>query len=703
MSRFSQNQNKNGDIAVLAKSFKAEAARDGNVFNEANASFVVSTESHAEGQSAFDDTKSSIMAALTESGREPVAEDDIGLEAATIAVMGVGNGSIYRESASRPLNEEAGVAIYTDGDAVPSMEAFDESEIGKHGHYTMAYHMDATRQDEFGETLFPTIVQTPDVAGIDVEIEQTVVHKEVRRAVSGKVTDFQKQKVLDAMWDHTILESNITRIYPVVAEGGDSNKQFFCDPADVAPYNKNTDGVEFKTAPLAFGKSFDLLGMSTVSPLNGGNTLTDEDSIDSRVGLEKIYVKVTDAAASKSSVVAFNVLGLPRRMAFQGPERDSARVMQFAFSNKTLLVNAATKGIDGNAAEALATLADNAIYLNIDINGSIELEEGTTKLYGPSPEVVNMYDHAGSLMSMEDGSTAAKIVKNLSFELVGYDLEAFHANMNLRHRGTMGSTEFSVERYGIGFKAPITAKAPVSEADKRRATDLKTITAISRTRTRNDAVSKLFERRDSLEAYVAAVKGDMATPDIEGSGRHYVNPYFKYLELDMSAVINSTKSHERAADVADVLVNAIRSIVYPMAAESNYQTVLETITNGRETKPRLVIATDSVIQQHLMVSGDERTASIGMDYVVITSPDKRMTDNIFLTFSREGKKGEADPLSFGFHGWIPELVSSAQISTGGSTAKVTTVQPRSRHVAMLPILAHIRVLNLSKVLTEKVG
>lgn len=702
MSRFSSNQDKNGDIATLAKSFQSEAAKDGNLISEVNAGFVVSTESHEEGQTAFGEVKASIVASMEDAGRDPVAEDDIGLEAATIAVMGVGSGSTYREAANRGLVAEEGVAIYADGEAVPSMEAFDESEIGKHGHYTMAYHMDATRQDDFGETLFPTIVQTPDVAGIDVEIEQTVVHKEVRRAVSGKVTDFGKQKVLDAMWDHTILESNITRIYPVVAKGGDSNAQFFCDPADVAPYKKNTDGVEFETAPLAFGKSFDLLGMSTVSPLNGGQTLTDEDSIDSRVGLEKIYVKVTDKAASKSSVVAFNVAGLPRRMAFQGPERDSARVMQFAFSNKTMLVNAQTKDISDSAAEALSTLADNTLYLNIDINGTIELEEGATKLYGPAPESVNMYDAAGALMSLEDGSTAANIIKNLEFSLVGYDLEAFHANMNLRHRGTLGNTEFSVERYGIGFKAPITAKAPVSEADKRRATDLKTITAISRTRTRNDAVTKLLERRDTLEAYVAAVKGEMATPEIEGAGRHYVNPYFKYLELDMKAVINSTKSHEKAADVADVLVNAIRSIVYPMDQDSNYSTVLDTITNGRETKPRLIIATDNVIQRHLMVSGDERTASIGMEHKIITSPDKRMKDNIFLTFSREGKKGEADPLSFGFHGWIPELVSSAQISQGGSTAKVTTVQPRSRHVGMLPVMAHIAVKNLNEVLQEKV-
>jgi len=140
-----------------------------------------------------------------------------------------------------------------------------------------------------------------------------------------------------------------------------------------------------------------------------------------------------------------------------------------------------------------------------------------------------------------------------------------------------------------------------------------------------------------------------------------------------------------------------------MAQDSNYQTALETITNGRETKPRLIIATDSVLQRHILVSGDERTASIGMDHKVVTSPDKRMSGTIYLTFGREGTNGEADPLSFGAHGWIPEMVSSAQVSRGGSTAKVTTVQTRNRHIGLLPVMAKITVKNLDKVLSQKVS
>ena len=707
MSRFHNSNKGKVGVAQIASQLASTIAEQGDGFISAgNVEGVIASvesigaEAEARHGQSFTSISGDIVSSL-ESIELTIDQDSVGLEAATIIAMGLGDPAQYHEKAVQQTVSAEGITVIGDADGVPAMEAFDQTKIGNYKAYSLAFNLEAAQQDEFGETLFPTIVLTPEHGGLDVTIEQTVVHREVRRAATGEVTDFNKRKVLDAVVDHTILESETTRIYPIVLDNG-SNAKFFTDDAVVAKQTLSVDGVDITTAPLKPGVAVDLLALSSGSPLNNGQELTDEDSIDSNAGLDVIYVKISDAAATKESVIAIRVNGLPRSSFFKSPEGKSDREMSIQFSNETVVLQSSHEDIAGVAAEALSTLGNQKVNISLQMSGTLDLETGELSLYNPAPAAKSLFAEDGQGISITAGAGKA-LIDNLSFEVVGYTLEAYHSNANLRHRGILGSYTGKVERYSIGFNAPVTAKAPVNETDKRKATDLKTITAISRARNANDAVTKLFSRADMLKQYAEAVVGDMPVPEIEGAGRHLVSPYYAELEIDMEAVINSTKSHEKALDVADTLINAIRALAYPMAQDSNYQTALETITNGRETKPRLVIATDSVLQRHIMVSGDDRSASIGMDHKVVTSADKRMTNEIFLTFARENVAGEADPLSFGAHGWIPEMVSSAQVSRAGSTANVTTVQSRNRHIGLLPVMARITVKNLDKVLSTKVN
>lgn len=711
MSRLKKENAQGTGLAVVAAEFKTTIAAGGtDLLTPRNAGIVVSNESVADldlaqQQSAYGDIETQVKDVIVSA--ESIDEhevNNIGLEASTIVAMGLGDAGVYHEAAVADAADEKGVKLIGDDMGVPAMEAFDETEIGKFGHYSMAFNYQAAQQDEFAETLFPTIVLTPENGGLDIEIEQTMVQREVRRAMTGEVTNFNKQKVMDAKRDHTILASDVTRIHPVVLPDA-ANAQFFTDKALVPAETLEVDGVSITTAPIKPGVAVDLLGLSAASPLNNGQELSDEDSIDPRANLERMYFKVTDKTdpnALVTSVVAFNLLGLPRTSFYKSPEAKDQRELTINFNNEGLTLTAAMKDHAGQDATALASIGTRKLLIVGEMSGTMNVETGTTRLFGPAPMIAGLYSEDGTKLSTKDGA-GKTLLDNLEFELVGYKLEAYHSNANMRHRGLMGSWSGKVERYAVGFKAPVTAKAPVNEAEKRRATDLKTITAIARTRNENDAVTKLVDRAESLKAYASAVKGDMPTPEIEGAGRHYVDPYYQELEIDMAAVINSTKSHERAIDITDTIVNAIRSLAYPMAQDSNYQTALEMITNGRETKPRLVLATDSIIQRHIMVSGDERTASIGMDHKVVISPDDRMEGVIYGTFAREAKKGEADPLSFGAHAWIPEMVSTAQVTVSGSTAKVTTIQPRSRHIGLLPVMFKITIKNLDKALNEKIS
>jgi len=705
MSRFNSKHQQGAKIATINAGVTAALASAGDeLLSPQYADQVVSIESAdvLAGAASFESVETQLRDVLSNVGiSEAELDGSIGLEAASIITMGLGDTDKYHSEATKDVVTASGVNVVSDNAGTVSLESFDRSAIGDFASYSIAFNLEAAQQDKFAETLFPTIVQTPEVGGIDVTIDQVVVHKEVRRNINGAVSDFNKQNVIGAIADHTILESEATKVIPVYIDSGvNENTKNFTASSDITPTVRTIDGKDISTAPLRPGSTLDLLAISSSSPLNNGQALTDEDSLDGQIGISRVYIRVTDATDAgnpKVSVVAINTDSLARSTFYPSPEGEDARAMTLSFIASAIALRSTTTDIAAVPAEALSGLGNQTLTITVQASGRVNLETAELNVHGPSPTASGLYSEDGSEISTRSGAGRA-MVDALTFEFIGYDIDATHSNANLRHRDILASNVAKVERYSVGFNAPITAKQPVGDSEKRRATDLKTITAVSRTRTSNDAVTKLLSRAATLEQYANAVMNDMPVPDIEGAGRHLVTPWFKRTTIDVEASIDSNKSHERAADVEGVLINAIRSLAYPMAQDSNYQTALEYITNSNETRPRLIIATSSVIARHLMVTGDERTASIGMDFEVVVSPDNRMKDTIFLTFVRENTKGEADPLSFGCHAWIPEFVSSSDVSTSGSTAKVTTVQTRNRHIALLPVMARIDVVKLEEAL-----
>ena len=146
-------------------------------------------------------------------------------------------------------------------------------------------------------------------------------------------------------------------------------------------------------------------------------------------------------------------------------------------------------------------------------------------------------------------------------------------------------------------------------------------------------------------------------------------------------------------------MNAIRTMAYDGLIKSNYLPALRQFTQGSDEKPNLQIITDLNLPQYLMIQGDPRTVSIGMDFQIEGTPDLRLTDTIFMTFGRKTRQG-VDYMSFGTHVWIPELVSVGQIYHNGANIKQLMVQPRNQHIHQLPIAMKINVKNLREAIAQ---
>lgn len=662
-------------------------------------------------QHSFESMEVALKGQFIEAFGDNFVMSDVGLEAATIVALGMGNPTAFAQQALQTVGLEGaiepisvGLAGSLDFRMTPSSEAFDEASLNLYAPVSIVYNALSAQQDEFGEAFFPTYVMSADQTGLTVSVQRTMVFNEVRRDAKGNATDFNKVNLVDALQDASILENNTTKVVPIYL-ADDSRAEFFLDTDLLAPRDIELDGVAQKTSALAVNVTMDVLALSVGTGGVNSQLLDSTDALDARIGLSNLYLRlrnaanVADSATGEVNIVKVPVEGLPRAN-FNASAEGEHREMTLNFRNNTLVLDGDVKDVEGNDASVLAALktAGSSALLTVGVTGTVNVETASLEVNANAVKINKLISAEGESIPVSSGA-GRTVVSEIIVDVVGYELSAYKSNANRRTRGLLIDRTEINENYTIPLGAPISAPAPAHNATDS-ASDLRALITTSRTRTANNAVTTLLNYAASLKATVRRQDKSGFTPSVAGIARYLVKPFFLEIEIDAETEILNARSNETARDVAALLIDAIRDVAYRMNRDSNYQSALDMETAGTQTKPKLIIGTDSVLARHIMVEGDERTASIGMDFQVVTSPDSRMTDKIVLTFSRGGQ-GKPDALSFGTHAYMPELTSAVTVSRDNATTKETQVQPRDLHIPHLPIMAVINVKNLDKVLRTR--
>lgn len=579
-----------------------------------------------------------------------------------------------------------------------AFEAYDEKENRNAVTYSMAYNMRAGRQDEFGEALFPTVVVTPDNVGFGVSIRLVQLFNDVKRDISGDLTNYEKKNILRAIVDHTILKNDSTRITPVVRA---ESVGYFVPAGDVAPAALNLEGELINTAPLAVGKKVDLLALGQTDALIANGVLDTTDSIDPAVMLKNLYVKIG------VNVLRLTTVNLPLANFVAAPQ-GNYRLMNLSFNTDSVLINKDTLRHDGAAlAGPLAGVVtgDFIVRLSLNVSGDVNLETGETKVFGNMISVHTMQNAAGDLVDF----TAAGAAKDLADAInagaiIGYDLKASRTNSNKRQRGQLLDVTYYTQMYPVPLRAPISALRVVHSDGQSDTSDLAALITATQIRTSNAAVTALMEAATLLNDFIDARDTAGVGPDVMGVGRFLVRPFYEFAQLDMATEVDSVKSHERAEDVQAVLINKVRDLVYRAYRDSNYKAAADAMAGGTAALPTVIVATDPVISRYMMTSGDFRTIGPDFNVKVVSTLDERMKGRIAITFGNFDGSGEnkPDPLHFGTMAWKPELTLVLPISRGGSTSKELTVQPSFLHVVNLPVLAMVQVTGIPDVIASKV-
>lgn len=575
-----------------------------------------------------------------------------------------------------------------------ALEAYDERENRNAVIYSIAYNMQAARQDEFGETFFPTLVMTPDNVGFGITVNLMMVYDGIERKITGTFEDFKKRNIIRAVADPTVLKKEQTKVVPVHrAQSADK----FVAPAIVPPHNILLEGESITTAPLAIGKKLDLLGLSQTDALLASGVMDMTDSLDPYLTLSYVYVTIG------ADILKISTANLPLAN-FTYSTQNNYRVMTLNFATTSVLINKDTKQADGSALVDLAGVVTNDLILRLELqlSGSINIETGETSVFGNIISVHTVQDNTGALIDPTLAPAAALVTLIDAGVIVGYDVLAYRTNMNRRQRGQLIDTTRYTQLYNIPLRSPITAIHPINVDGQTDASDVQALITATRIRTSNESVTALINVAAVLREYVDARDFTGVGPDVLGVGRFFVRPTYYEETLDMNTLVDSLRAMDRPGDIQAAMVNKVRDYAYRMYRDSEYKAAADALAGGISPTPVVIIGTDPVLARYLNVTGDLRTLGGEFDVRVVSTLDHRVAGKIFITFGTfdETRNVSPNPLNFGNLVWGPELVLSANISRGGQISKESVVQPRFHFVQHLPILTMLEINNVPDVLQK---
>lgn len=573
-------------------------------------------------------------------------------------------------------------------------EAFDNRETRNAVLYTMAYNYSVARQDDFGETLWPTLTLPNDQVGFGIVVNRLTVHRGVTHSIDGKVVDFKKIDLMRAEADHTVLLKEKTRAYPIVRA---SSVDKFVKASLIAPYDFDNEGVVIKTAPYAIGAEIGVIGLSQTDAALQGGLANQTDTLDPAISIDKLYVKIGD------DIVKLSVYGLPTANFTYAPQgQDKLRVLNF--SSKAIQLNKASKRYDGTELTTLGTLKANSLtaILEVRASGEANTEFGSVQVFANRVALVKVFDEDGAVLAPTSSDYQDIATAVSAAQIVGYDLRAYKTNLNMRERGDFIDRTSFTQLYEVPLLSPITAQRPQNTDGQLDAGDFESLVQTTRFRLKNDAVTAVLAVVDRLKEHAASGLPAEVAPDTLGAARFHVKPtFFDAGVIDVKTLVNSLTSTNLPEDLASGIVNVLRDLAFRMYVDSEYQAASSAL--GYQGTPTVIAATDPATHRYLMLNGEPRTLSEKFNLRIVSTLDRRFRGKVFLTFGifDENRNQAPNILNFGNLIWSPEAVLSASVPRGESMSRETIVQPRYLFVNHLPVASIVEFSNIPDLVSTK--
>lgn len=584
-----------------------------------------------------------------------------------------------------------------------ALETYDERNNSNIVANTAAYNLQAPRQNEFGETFFPTVVLTHDSVGASIQMKVHVLYEDAVHAVNGSLLQVGRVNILKAVVDPSLIRNDQTRLYPIVRGGGgatDSTANFVAS-SDVAPITLTQDGQPITTAPLKLGVTLNLMGVSQRDALLNRGALTVTDRIDGAISLDAIYLKLGANGGNKT--IKLSTIDQPTAD-FNQVVQGNTMQMQLNFTTKGLKITDTTKDVSGAAIAALSGLTGLTVRLKTNVFGTVTLDTGDTTVNAASVDVDRINNAAGELLDLTTGAGATAKALFAGATLIGYDLKAYLTNSNLRQRGVLVDQQVYTSLYTVPLLPPITSLRPIGANSADDGSRVEMLVETTHILTSNAAVDALLKSEANLAQWTGLNDPAAYVPELLGPARFLVNPTLITDTVDVTLTAALTDK-DKVADIVARITNKLRDMAFRMYTDSAYGVADAAMSNGVAQKPLVIIGCDPIIERYLTIDGESRLLGDKFDVRIVSTWNKLMRGKLYMTFGKAEAigSGTPHPLHYGCMFWRPEITVMAPISRGNQTSQELMVNPSFRHVPLLPILASLTVTGIKETIDAKLS
>ncbi|EBW9734651.1 hypothetical protein DQR70_06605 [Salmonella enterica subsp. enterica serovar Oslo] len=635
-------------------------------------------------------------------------QKEVSVESATILGLGHNSPGKYMEIQPNEFGKDVRLnQMHTSGsygthavvgeDARPAMESFDETETEKWREFSYAVNLMAAKTHPFAELFYPLYVTTPENAGWLMTIRRTMVWEGFQQTeLNGKGVEMRKTNALEALLEYKVLETDSTRLYPVLT---DENKEWFIDDSVVAPQPKEQGADKFETQYLKFNTDhmFNLINLAQTPSRMAKGAPNFTDSLDRRIALEEVVLKVGD-----------DVIILPvnrdTNAQFLAPREYNFRDMHLKFHPTQLSLKPENLNTDGEIPASLKALFDKGYGLTfgMKVDGEANVESGNAQVRVANVQFTGAFklDKPTEVLALDDALIKADVPKAISAE--GFSLEARLTNLNQLERGKLVDSDVQKEGFIIPTLSPICIVKPSQMDDDKVYPKIESLQFVYRTMMRNDAVTALLNRAEVLEKTLGngvthALESHLG---MEGLGQYYYRPHFERITIDVEAELNNLTSNAKLSDIQGLIVSRMNEVIYRVNKATGYSAALEEQFPGSTPKPHVAIGTDLYLPQFIMVPGDDRTVSIGFDHTIASISDLRMSNKIVMQFTLPGEK-EPHPMQSGVCGMIPEYLANFQMIRDQRIANEIRLTPRYRYFNFTCVMIVIDIVNLEEAVAKR--
>lgn len=572
----------------------------------------------------------------------------------------------------------------------PALEYFDTSSLDSNMAASFQFNIEASRQNDFAETILPTITLDPSEVGIIFDIDYTVVHRAVRHALDEKDNvEYDRRNLLDGETDPSILDDASVEFVPYVMEDG-TNSDNFVPSSLYEPTIVNVGDYSVPTAPLSSrSESHRLLSLSAHPKLVSNGVLNQADSLTGRVELKAMYFKVRKQNAPEKDAQLIRVVteNTPRSTFNKSPEGD-ARELELNFRDAHFTLHGDSKDVNGNSVIPADLLADKDYTLTYtaNFNATLNIETGYEV---PNPGRVRktaLHAADGTQISHTEGA-GKTIADTIVIEFEGYEYKATRSNLTRRSTGIFVDNVIKRERGKIQHGSPFTAQLPVGEESRDYQRKMKGLINAVRSRTNGMAVTKILNVTETLKSVVAGYNesNEFEIPHIEGIGRYYARPFYDERHINVNNLVSSLDSKDVDVNLAATILGIVREQTARGMIESRMQPAIEMLSGYTLTRPQYILGTDIYIGQFL--ERNSKPQLLGENFItkIVTTNNKNFRGRLqWFPKVTEGTDG-INPLNFGNHFWVPELITdTAAMPRQGAITREVTVQPRNTHIIHNP-------------------